>query len=311
MNKIAHFIVHSKAAAYIAALLCIVAWVMHTVVQGGRVDAIGCTGLLLCLLIGWLSVKAGRELSFVNGKSALPATLFFMGYALAPQLVPVGIEGVHLMLFPTVCYILLRTYRDRSAMGRYFLAFALVGVECLLTPTLLLALPWIVLCCAFMESLHGRTFFASLWGLLMPGWVVGSILFLVDRTDLIVRWFEEILPSSSVAVSVLIAPELWMQLLWILLLAVPGSVVILLDRTMKQQASAGFRMLIATLVVLFATVGLLPQFYPVLLPCVLLFASLIGSLFFARNGTRAKNIYLVVLLFAWLLALGYTYGTAS
>lgn len=308
MPKFARFIIHSKVAAYIAALLCIVAWGVHAIGQGGGVDMQGCLGLLLCIIVGWLSVKTGRELSFGDAKSGLPATLFFIGCAIAPQIIPVGSDAVHLMLFPAACYILLRTYRDRGAVGSYFLAFALVGVECLLAPSLLLALPCLVVCGAFVESLHGRTFFAALWGLLLPYWVVGSVLFLLDRTDLIVRWCSEILPSTSTA-PIPNVPQLWAQLLWALLLAVPGSVAVVLDRTMRQQTSTGFRMLIVALVVLLATVALFPRFYPMLFPCVLLYASLLGSVFFARNATRVKNIYLVVLLFAWLLTLGYTYGT--
>lgn len=310
MNKIAHFIVHSKAAAYVVALLCIVAWVLDVLGQGGSVEPASCFSLLLCLVIGYLSVKVGRELSFGDVKSGLPATLFFMGCAMTPQMASAGSDGVHLLLLPTACYMLLRTYRDRSAMGCYFLAFALVGVECMLVPTLLLVLPWLVLCGVFMESLHERTLFAALWGMLFPFWVVGSILFLIDRTGLILGWCGEILPSVP-SVSILDSPRLWGGLLWALLLAGPSSVTIVLDSTMRQQTSAGFRLLIAVFVMLLVATCLFPQFYLVLSSCVLLCASLIGSLFFARNATRAKNIYLVVLLLAWLLAIAYTYGTVS
>ena len=80
---------------------------------------------------------------------------------------------------------------------------------------------------------------------------------------------------------------------------------------MRQQTGAGFRMLIAVLVVMLVAVGLSSQLYTMLFPCVLLLTSLIGSTFFARNSTRAKNIYLVVLLLGWLSFLIYTYGTGS
>ena len=69
---------HSKAAAYIAALLCVVAWVIRLVEQGGGADVYACLGLLLCIVVGYLSVKVSRELSFNEAKNTLPATLFFM-----------------------------------------------------------------------------------------------------------------------------------------------------------------------------------------------------------------------------------------
>ncbi len=309
MNKIAHFIMHGKAAAYIAALLCVVAWVIRLVEQEGRVDVYACLGLLLCIVVGYLSVKVSRELSFNEVKNTLPATLFFMGCAIAPQIIPMREDAVHIVLFPLACYALLRTYRDRSAMGCYFLAFALVGIECLLIPSLLLTLPFLVLCGAFMDSLHKRTFFAALWGVLFPYWVVGSILFLTDRMELVASYSGQILSSLFCRRPVLDSFQLWAQLLWMLLLVLPGSVGILLDHTMRLQGSAGFRLLITSFMVLLVTVALFPMTYPVLLPCGLLYASLIGSTFFVRNMTRAKNIFLVVLLLVWLLIFGYTYGT--
>jgi hypothetical protein len=254
--------------------------------------------------MGYLSVRVAREYSFNNGKNALPATFFFMGCAIAPQVNPARGDGLYFILLVVAVYILLRTYRSRSAMGGYFLAFALVGVLCLMAPSLLLTLPWLILCGAFMESLHVRTFFAALWGLLFPYWMVVGLLFLTDRIELISTYFAQLLPSEVGLSGVLTSPQQWMQLLWISLLALPGSVMILFNRTMKLQASAGYRVLITSLVILFITICIFPTCYSALFPCVLLLSSLIGTHLFVGNGGRAKNIYLIVLLILLLLILG-------
>ena len=302
MRKLAHFIVHSKAATYIAALLCVAMWVLHLIEQGG--GAHSSFVLLLWVLAIYLSVKVGREISFNEARSTLPVTLFFMGCAMAPQM-EIGYGGVlHFLLFSTASYVLLRTYRDRSAMGSYFLAFALVGVQCLMVPSLLLTLPCIVLCGAFMESLHGRTFLASLWGLLLPYWVMCGVLFLTDRTALMAPYLEQILPTASAMPFVQDNLQSWTQLLWVLLLAVPGSVMVLLNRTMRIQAGAGYRLLMLALVVLLVTVVISPAHYTMLSPCILLYASLIGATMFVGNEGRGRNIYLVVLFVIWLASLG-------
>lgn len=303
MNKIAHFIVHSKAAAYIAALLYIAMWCSQSVLTEGFTLS-NTLGLLLSLVVGCLSVRVAREYSFNNAKNELPATLFFMGCAIAPQTSFVCRDGTHFILFTIACYILLRTYRSRSAMGSYFLAFALVGSQCLMAPSLLLTLPWLVLCGVFMESLHVRTFFAALWGLLFPYWMMAGLLFLTDSVGLIAPYFEQVLQSASSVPNALASPQQWMQLLWVFLLALPGSIMILFNRTMKLQTSAGFRLLIISLVVLLVTIWLSPSCSSALLPCVLLFSSLIGTTLFVANGGRAKNIYLIVLLIFWLFILG-------
>lgn len=308
MRKLAHFIVHSKAATYIAALLCTAMWVLHLVEEGGETH--NYSALLIWLFAAYLLVKVGRDLSFNEARSTLPVTLFFMGCAMAPQMA-IDYRGVlHFVLFSTACSVLLRTYRDRSAMGSYFLAFALIGMQCLMVPSLLLTLPCVVLCGAFMESLHGRTFLASFWGLLLPCWVVCGVLFLTDKTALIAPYLEQIIPAPSVLPSVQSCPQLWSQLLWVLLLALPGSVMVLLNRTMRIQASAGYRLLMLALVVLLITVVISPAYYSMLSPCVLLYASLIGATMFVGGEGRAKNIYLMTLLVFWIASLGlYVWNT--
>ena len=304
MNKIAHFIVYSKAAPYLAALLYIVMWVSRAVPTGG-VCISGCLGLLLMLVMGYLSVRVAREYLFSDGKNALPATLLFMGCAIEPQVAPLHGNGMLSILFAIACYVLLQTYRNRNAMGSYFLAFALVGALCLGLPSLWLVLPCLVLCGTFMESLHVRTFFAALWGLLFPCWIVVGVLFVIDRVDLIVYYFEQELPSIAKVSEVLSSPLQWAQLVWVLLLALPSSVMILLNHSMKLQASAGFRLLIASLVLLLIAIGLFPSCYSALSPCVLLCTSLVGATLFAGNTNRARNIYLFVLLILWFFLLGW------
>ena len=156
-----------------------------------------------------------------------------------------------------------------------------------------------------------RTFFASLWGLLFPYWVVGSVLFLTDNTELILSYLDRIELSALAIPSLLNTPQLGALLLWILLLAIPGSVMILLDRTMKLQVSAGFRLLISSFLLLLVTIALFPMLYPVLVPSLLLYASIIGSVFFLRNNMRAKNWYFMLLLVLWILSLAYAHGAIA
>lgn len=302
MRKLAHFIVHSKAATYIAALLCIAMWVLHLVEEGG--EAHNYSVLLIWLFAAYLLVKVGRDLSFNEARSTLPVTLFFMGCAMAPQMATDYHGVLHFVLFSTACSVLLRTYRDRSAMGSYFLAFALIGVQCLMSPSLLLTLPCVVLCGAFMESLHGRTFLASLWGLLLPYWVVCGVLFLTDRTALIVPYLGKILPAASDMLPAQNNLLLWAQPLWMLLLVLPSSVVLLLNRTMRIQANAGYRLILLALVVLLVTIAVSPGCYSLLSPCILLYISLIGATMFVGHEGQARNIYLVVLFVFWLASLG-------
>ena len=305
MKKLIHFITYSKAAAYIAALLCVVSWC----VQVEEKTLLGALWLLLTLLAGYLLVKVNREFSLSDSKSTLPATLYLMGSSIVPDLFAQHGAGMHVALFSFSCYVLLRTYRERCAMGSYFLAFTLIGIQCLLAPPLLLVLPWLLLCGAFMESLHVRTFFAALWGLLFPYWVVCGMLFLTDRIGIVAPYLRQISSMMSNSLPPLSEFSWWGQFLWTLLIVVPGSIGILLNRAMKLQTSAIFRLLIGAVGVFFVAMWFSTA-YAALLSCVLLIAPLIGSAMFAMGGNRVKDIYLIVLLLVWLFLLVLSCGTA-
>lgn len=306
MNKIVQLIMRSKAAVYIAALLCLALWTCQVVYCKTGSD--GLLSMLLCPIMGYLLLKMSRDFSLNDVRCTFPATLFFMGCAIAPQIVSSNNELLHLVLFPLACYLLLCTYRKHSAMGSYFVAFALLGIECLLSPPLLLLFPLLVFLCASIGSLRIRTFFAAIWGLLFPYWVVGGVLFLLGNTEPVGDYFGQILlfgawdtlPNDY---------RLWFPLVWALLLALPGSVVALLNRAMKLQANVVFRFLIMAFALLLLSLVLFPFLYVSLLPCVLLFASLIGSVLFVKDGGRVQNIYFFILLVFWAASLFFVYGT--
>ena len=308
MNKLAHFIVQGKAATYIAALLCIVVGIVQ-MVRDGAGYLQGSLVLLVYLLAGLLLVKTCRELSLNGGKSTFAATLYYLGCTIVPRLSVDNSEGLAFLLLPTALYLLLKTYRHRFAMGGYFLAFVLVGVACMLVPQLLWAMPLLVLCGAFMESLHGRTLLAALWGLLCPYWVMAGVLFLTDRIGEVSLYFQSLV-SPTVA-----ARELWSQPLvhgqwvWMLLLVVPAGVKIWFDHTLRAQANASFRFITIAFVVMLIAAMAIPSVCLALSPCLLLLASLIGSVQFMDTTRRGWNIYLFILLLLWVLLGGYVYGS--
>ena len=299
MNKIARFMIRSKAATYIAALLCVVVWTLQLIEEGG--GAHNYWALLIWAFAGYLAMKVERELSFNEARSSLPVTFFFMGCSMVPQ-VGLELDGIlHFLMFPMACYVLLRTYRKRDAMAGYFLAFAIIGIQCLITPPLLLVLPWLVLCGFFMDSLHGRTIFASIWGLLLPFWVAFGVLLLTDRTMLAASYLNQIVPSAW---EVPAWEQFTPQLLWVVLLIVPGGVMLLFNRVMRTQANVGYRLLMVALIVLLVAIAISPELYSKLSLCVLLYASLIGATMFVGNEDRARNIFLVALLVFWVASFG-------
>ena len=101
MNKIVQLIMRSKAAVYIAALLCLALWTCQVVYCKTGSD--GLLSMLLCPIMGYLLLKMSRDFSLNDVRCTFPATLFFMGCAIAPQIVSSNNELLHLVLFPLAC----------------------------------------------------------------------------------------------------------------------------------------------------------------------------------------------------------------
>ena len=307
MNKFAHFIVHGKAATYIAALLCIIVCFVQ-MVRDGAGYLQGILALLAYLLAGLLLVRTGRELSLNGGKSTFVATLYYLGCTIAPRLSVDSSEGLAFLLLPAALYVLLKTYRHRFSMGLYFLAFVLVGVACMLVPQLLWAMPLLVLCGIFMESLHVRTLLAALWGLLCPYWVMAGVLFLTDRIGEVPLYLQSLASPLAASRTLWGQPLVQGQWLWMLLLVVPAGVKIWFDHTLRAQANASFRFITIAFVVMFVASLAIPGVCLALSPCLLLLASLIGFVQFMDTTRRGWNIYLIILLLLWVLLGGYVYG---
>ena len=307
MNKFAHFIVHGKAATYIAALLCIIVGFVQ-MVRDGAGYLQGSLVLLAYLLVGLLLVKTGRELSLNGGKSTFAATLYFLGCAIAPRLSVDSSEGMAFLLLPVALYLLLKTYRHRFSMGLYFLAFVLVGVACMLVPSLLWTMPFLVLCGLFMESLHGRTLLAALWGLLCPYWVMVGILFLTDRIGEVPLYIQVLASPLAATRELWHQPSVQGQWVWMLLLVVPAGATMWFNHAMRVQANASFRFITMAFVVMSIATMAIPGVCMVLSPCLLLLSSLIGSVQFMDTTRRGWNIYLIILLLLWVFLGGYVYG---
>lgn len=312
MNKFSHFVVYSWAATAIAALLCMAIW-GYTIIQDGTGGILTYMNLLLYLAFGVLIGCYGDRLTMGNRKVTLPATLFFMGCAVNPQLAPWQEGTIYLILMAGAYHILLDTYRSNTAMGSYFTAFCLVGIASLHCPQLLYAAPVLILCSGFMQSLHIRTILAALFGILMPYWTAFCILFVTDNTHLIQPFVSELtmgITQTSALIHIplgenntVAVPMIIVQLIWTLLLIVPATVHHILSTTSKVRTRTNRYMQIGYMTTLLAATLLLPSLYTALQPVVVALTAILSYDFFTV-GRKGRNIWFITLFCIWLLILG-------
>ena len=311
MNKLSHFLISSWAATAIAALLCMAIWI-DAIMQGDTADVLSYMNLLIYLAFGVLIGRYGDPTTG-NRKATLPATLFFMSCAINPQLVPWQEATLYLPVIAGAYHILLGTYRNPAAMGSYFAAFCLIGIASLHSPQLLYLTPILILCSGFMQSLHVRTALAALFGILAPYWIAFGVLFLTDSTHLIAPFIDELTTAPPQAVAqlhlplgegnTLAVPMPIVQLVWTLLLVLPGIVHHLLSTTSKVRTRANRYLQIGYMATLLVATLLLPSLYTALQPVVVALAAIVSYDFFTTEK-KSHNIWLIALFVIWLLILG-------
>lgn len=319
MKKITHFIIHSRAAAFVAALLMLCLWT-YTIVTETDNNPIGWQNtasyllLLIYPLTGYLLAWVDRQFALSGTRDPFPATIFFIGCCLAPQhaLCPIG--SIQLICIAPAIYLLLSTYRHRSAMGSYFMAFALMGIATIMTPQLLFIAPLLIIGCLFLQSLHARTLAASLLGLLFPYWIAFSILFLTDNLTHVNVFVKQLTQYTEPATIRLTAdmgfippfsiPMTWSTIAWLVLLALPSIVYNSFNSTQQLRVRATRYFLATTTIIMFVAVSISPNLYNALIPSIILLSSAVGSALFAESQQSAgKNIWFIILLVIWLIIL--------
>lgn len=306
MKKIAQFIVHSKAAPIIAALLCLCVW---GYTDNGQSVALAYTQLFTFVLAGFTFIRINAKFDFNSKHSAFPITLLLMCSALNPQMTWPGI--LMMVLLTSAISIVLHTYRKRHAMGSYFMAFALMSMGSLYVPQLLYLMPVLLVCCRLMQSLHLRSTLAALLGALFPYWTAFCVLFLTDNMQRIQPFTEALTANvTPVATQLLLPlgdgntmalPTMSIQLCWSLLLIVPAAASLLYTVNVKVQTRATLFVQCTMLATFIIAAFILPSLYAPLQPVITLLTAIIGSTLFVSSHSRGQNIWLVALLLLWLL----------
>ena len=324
MNKIAHFIAHSKAATIVAALLCVFIW-GYTFIQsdvGGWHMMLSLFHFIVYAFAGILLIRINSKFAGDSQKITLPSTLFFMCCAIIPHWA-VWLPGTILLVLMVVAIsILLHTYRDLQSMGSYFVAFALLSAGSLYVPQLLFLIPVLLLCCGFMQSLNLRAMFAALLGVLLPYWTAFCVLFLADDTQRI-QPFIELLTGEYSHVFIpltlpfgeggnFVLPAIVIQVIWTSLLVLPAVVHLLLAVKSKMQARVALLFQTVFVLVLMIFSLIFPSLYKSLQPIIVSLSAIIGSTLFTDRMSRGKSIWLMMLLLLWLfIVLLYLWNSFS
>lgn len=286
-------IAESRATLPWTAVICLLIWLVGGVITHGWWLQMGVAALAMVMMALLNNVNALIRI-YSRMISCSFIVLMTMTAYLWPQL-PVGMVALAVTTF----YLLLfQTYQDKRAMGMIFYAYAMLGIGSIFWVQLLWLIPvfWILMATNIL-AFSGRTFFASILGLVLPYWFLSGYYFLTGQIAMLGAHFADILNVGPLFALKLLDLHHFVTIGFVFLLGILGIVHFLRNSYKdKIRIRMYYEAFIVVELVLMAAIIVFPKMAdPIMALLITTTAPLIGH-FLALTHTKLTNITFFVIL---------------
>lgn len=184
----------SRAALPIMMIYCVALWLAMLATEHT---------LLPQFLVFIINVFLMVELNNRNALMRQYSRMVSCSYIVLMMMCPWMLRDLHTMVLQTSVilsfYLLFPTYQKRSSMGAKYWAYLSLGIGSVVWPSLLYLLPlyWIAES-AFLMSFSLRSFFASIFGILTPIWVITPFVVYENMYDSVAEHYLQLVPSQQI-----------------------------------------------------------------------------------------------------------------
>ncbi|MGM9700513.1 MAG: hypothetical protein ACI3YX_03705 [Prevotella sp.] len=245
----------------------------------------------------YLMVLANNQHGLIRIYSRMVSCAYLMLWMAACYLFPSAEAGLIAVCFAAFHTILFHAYQDKQAMGTVYYAFCFIGIASLPFVQALWLVPvlWVLLTTKVL-AMSGKTFAASLLGILTPYWIGGTYYIYRYGLQAVADHFAALARFSPLCqIGSLTLP----QLLTLSLVAILGMVGIVHFLRTSYRDKIRTRMIYEYLMVLEAAlvvyIVLQPQFADQLLPALIVTtAPLIGHYAALSEGRMANIAFIAI-----------------
>ena len=189
MKRLQNKIAESGLTLPVTVLFGMVVWLLAGLVTQRLWPQLACFVASVYLL-----VELSNQNALLRIRSRMVSSTFVVLSCTASFLFPSFTGGVVQLCFISAMLFLFQTYQDPAAVGRTYYAFLSVGLASMASVTTLYYVPllWILMATQLL-SLNGRTWMASVIGLLTPYWFALLWLVYAQEFTLLTDHFSSLL----------------------------------------------------------------------------------------------------------------------
>lgn len=286
-------IAESRATLPWTAVICLLIWLVGGVITRGWWLQMGVAALAMLMMALLNNVNA-----LIRIYSRMISCSFIVLMTMTAYLWPQLSAGMAALAVTTFYLLLFQTYQDKRAMGMIFYAYAMLGIGSIFWVQLLWLVPlfWILMATNIL-AFSGRTFFASILGLVLPYWFLGGYYFLTGQITMLGEHFADILNVGPLFALGLLDLHHFVTIGFVFLLGILGIVHFLRNSYKdKIRIRMYYEAFIVIELVLMAAIIVFPKMAdPLMALLITTTAPLIGH-FLALTHTKVTNITFFVIL---------------
>ncbi len=258
--------------------------------------------------IGYFLIGLNNAFAIIRMRASVQTAIYFLLISICPSIQMLYAGDLAAVTFLIALYFLFKSYQQSKSSGNLFHTFAFIGIGSLLFPQLTLFVPIFWIGSYGFQSLHLKSFFASLVGWSMPYCFLMGYSYLSGQTELFYQPFLELINFQPVEFNFQsweLATIGYLFLLYI----VSSAHCLIAGYEDKIRTRSYLHFLIFLNFCIFVYIGLQPGLFLHLLPLLLIGTSiLIGHLFVLTNS-RTSNIFFFIMLIGLFLLFGFNLWT--
>lgn len=278
--------------------VCIPAW-------GSRLFS-----FILYAIIGYILIGLNNTFAIIRMRASVQTAIYLLLVSACPSMHILHAGDLTAIIFLIALYFLFRSYQRSRPTGYLFYTFVFIGIGSLLFPQLTFFVPIFWIGAYSFQSLHTKSFFASIIGWCLPYWFLLGYAYISGQMEVFYQPFLELTNFRPVRFD--FQPwELATAGYLLLLYIASSSHCLIAGYEDKIRTRSYLHFLIFLNFCIFVYIGLQPALYPHLLSLLLIGTSILTGHLFALTGSRASNIFFIIMLAGLFILFGFNLWTLS
>lgn len=263
---------------------------------------------LLHSLMGYLLIELNNIYAIIRMRASIQTAAYLLFVAVCPALYPITAGTVASLALLTALFFLFRSYQKGTSSSDLFYTFLCIGTGSLAFPQLTYFVPVFWAGAYLFQSLHPKSFFASILGWWLPFWLLLAHAYFHGQVELFLYPFAELAAFSSV--NFRFQPWETATLSYLLLLfIVSGTHCLIAGYEDKIRTRSYLQFIIFYTCYTFLYIVLQPAMCVFLLPALLIGISILAGHLFVLTNQRSSNYFFIFMLISLCILFCYNVWT--